>query len=117
MKGLNWASGGQEGRGGKVTGLLHKDLMATSLACNLLGGWGWDMTLICLGSQSIYLKVFINNCYVSAIVLGAEDTVRNQKAVSFAFVFLRFLWIIFVSMFMRDTSLQSSHNAVVCFWC
>ena len=54
---------------------------------------------------------------MSAIVLGAEDTVRNQKAVSFAFVFLRFLWIIFVSMFMRDTSLQSSHNAVVCFWC
>ena len=119
VKGLNWASRGQKGRGGKVTGLCHEDHMATSLACNLLGGWGWDVILICLGSQSTHWKVFINNCYVSAIVLVAEDTVGNQKALPALHLFSK----IFVDNFCvivheRYWSVVFfSHNAIVCLWC
>ena len=65
VKGLNWASShgsrGQEGRGEKVIGLRHGEHTAISLVFNLLGGWGWDMFLVCLRSQSIRSKVFIES--------------------------------------------------------
>ena len=37
-----------------MPGLRHEDQMVASLACDLLGGWGGDMILICLRSQSIH---------------------------------------------------------------